>query len=122
MTTFLFLVKYDHEGVVLDDCLDLSQAEAAGDGDIHALFIAEKVAERLGQPFDLKLKDLVHAVQMIGLRSRLDGATEGPYLVRTEVDITREQFQSVLRDNPELFKRIREEGAVGASLPVPTSR
>jgi hypothetical protein len=105
MTTFLFLLKYGPDGPELDDCLDVTVADGFTFSD---LLKAEQVAVRMGQPLDVSAQQLARAAKMIGLRARLDGACDGPFVLRHDGDLSRDQLLKLLRDKA-LLKRVRAE-------------
>jgi hypothetical protein len=84
MHRYIFYLQPDRKGFILDSMYELTSPDLSGD----ALKVALKIDP------DLVKKDQ-KAFTVMTLRSRF-AMTKGPFLVRTEIELSRETLQMVL--------------------------
>lgn len=105
MSSYVILIKFDHEGAHLDSCLDVTPVVALGG--YANVKIVQQVRKKFGQPTSPDLEHLAHQMHSLELRSRFDGACDGPFLLHVPDPMTGDEINQILKD-PALLKRIRE--------------
>jgi hypothetical protein len=105
MASYVILIKFDHEGAHLDSCLDVTPVVALGG--YENVKIVQEVRKKFGQPVSPDLAHLGHQMHMLELRSRFDGACDGPFVLHVPDPMTVGEIDQILKD-PALLKRIRE--------------
>jgi hypothetical protein len=86
---YIFLVKYNENGVLLDVVLDISEIMLID-------WIGRLATQKLTGEIDLELNKLYHAISVMGIRVRMDGSVRGPYLVKSPTPISSETLQTLL--------------------------
>lgn len=89
---YIFLVGYDEDGVYLDCFADMTHVLGKSVDGVRA-------AEKLTGVFDREAARLSHVYAAIGLRARFvqGGHCPGPYCVKTEDPLTREELTTILQ-------------------------
>lgn len=112
MASYVLLLKPGFDGPHVDSLLDVSGAVVPGVTFKEWLTTA-RVIDRLNGSNDEEVKarkELLHQVSMLDLRSRLDGACDGPYLLHSEHHLTYEQLERMVNTDSKFVKRLREKG------------
>lgn len=86
---YMFLVRYNENGVMLDAMLDISETMLID-------WIGRLATQKLTGETDLELNKLYHSVSVLGIRVRMDGAIRGPYIIRSPIPISSEELQTLL--------------------------
>ena len=86
---YIFLVKYNENGVLLDVVFDISEIMLID-------WIGRLATQKLTGEIDLGLNKLYYAISVMGLRVRMDGSVKGPYLVKSPAPISSEELQTLL--------------------------
>jgi hypothetical protein len=108
MSSYVLLLKPGWDGVCIDAMLDVSAAVVGVS--FKDWIAAAKVCDRID---GTARHELLRAVPMMNLRSRLDGGCEGPFLLHCdEVEFTRDELEKFLRDNPVVLHNLREKGRI----------
>ena len=86
----MFLLKYTEDGPAIDSSLDVSSC-------LGATWLGVLAAEKLTSVTNHLARNLVSSVQIMRLRSRLDGSVYGPYLIKFSEYTTPEELERYLR-------------------------
>ena len=106
MASYMVLLKATFDGVIIDCMLDVTSAIT--DASFKEWMASAKVFDRMvgGSEAAREKTEVLRQAQLIQLRSKFDG--DGPYVLHSEREFTRDQLQQFLRDNPRALKRLRE--------------
>ena len=87
-----FLLGYDEDGPYLDMCVDVSAV-------IGQTYVGMLAAEKLTGIKNQDVHGIAAALRAMDLRSRFmhGSADPGPYLIRTESPLTRDEMENFLR-------------------------
>ena len=107
--SYVFLLKPNMYGVHVDSMLDVSKAVM--EGSFKDYLTTARVIDRIdGTNTALnEYKELLHQVEMLSLRSRLDGACEGPFLLHSEVELSYDTLEQMVHNNPKFVKHLMEK-------------
>jgi hypothetical protein len=102
----MLLLKATFDGVIIDCMLDVTSAITKAP--FKEWLASAKVFDRMvgGNEATHEKLEVLRQAQLIQLRSKFDG--DGPYVLHTEKEFTRDELQQYLRDNPRALKRLRE--------------
>lgn len=88
---YIFLVRYDADGASLDAMLDISET-------MHVNWVGRLATQKLTGETDIELSKLYHAVSVMGIRVKMDGAVKGPYIIRSPIPISSKMLQTIIAD------------------------
>lgn len=88
----LFLIGFDENGIYVDSCVDVSAA-------LGVTACGMLAAEKLTGVRNDAVRDITVAATFLDLRSRFihGSGNPGPYLIKTESPLTRDELQDFLR-------------------------
>lgn len=99
------LVRYNEDGLVIDSSLDVSDM-------LGLEWIGVLAAEKLTGKRNDKVRKLASYLSMLRLRTRFNSECYGPYLFKTEVPISVDELERVLRAMPPDRRKAFLKGAV----------
>ena len=111
MASYVLLLKPGFDGAHIDSMLDVSKAVVGSETNYAEWLTTARVIDRIdGTNVALnEYKNLLHQVAMLGLRSRLDGACDGPYLLHFEREMSYDELEEMVNTNPKFVQRLRKE-------------
>ena len=112
MSSYVLLLRPGWDGVQIDSILDVSSA--ISDGSYDDWIAVAKVCDRIdgGNEAVKAQAQVLRDVNFFMLRARYSDC-DGPFLLHClGMEFTRDGLEQYLRDNPDVVRRMREEGRI----------
>ena len=114
MASYVLLLKPGFDGAHVDSMLDVSAAVVPG-VTFKEWTAAARVCDRIDGTDGVSFRNqiaVLHQVEMLSLRSRLDGACDGPYLLHCEREMSYDELEQMVNTDSKFVKRLREKGRI----------